>query len=87
MWIDKFVCSKLWRTECGQTHTQTHATRTDKKVKAEGPMISSNDIFYFKTVMIIGGPISLKRQSKNTVVIVNIADLISLEYRIHFKIT
>ena len=50
-------------------------------------MMLSNDIFYFKTVMIIGGPISLKRQSKNTVVIVNIADLISLEYRIHFKIT
>ena len=32
-------------------------TWTDKKVKTEGPMILSIDIFYLKTVMIIGGPI------------------------------
>ena len=34
---------------------QTQAARTDKKVKTEGPVILSNDIVYFKTV--IGGPI------------------------------
>ena len=39
------------------THTKLmpHATRTDKSLKTEGPMILSNDIFYFRTV-IIGGP-------------------------------
>ena len=37
------------------THTHTH-TGTDKSLKTEGPKILSNDIFYFKT-MIIGGPI------------------------------
>ena len=37
--------------------TQTHTDRrTDRKVKTEGSKILSNDIFYFKTV-IIGGPI------------------------------
>ena len=35
-----------------RTDTQKHATRADKKVKTEGPKILSNDIFYFKTVMI-----------------------------------
>ena len=34
---------------------QTHVTRTDKSLKTEGPKILSNDIFYFRTV-IIGGP-------------------------------
>ena len=36
------------------THTHTH-TGTDKSLKTEGPKILSNDIFYFRTV-IIGGP-------------------------------
>ena len=35
---------------------QTHAERTDKSLKTKVPVILSNDIFYFKTV-IIGGPI------------------------------
>ena len=35
----------------------THVTRTDKSLKTEGPKILSNDIFYFRTV-IIGGPIT-----------------------------
>ena len=39
--------SNLWHTECGQTDGQT-----DRKVKTERPMILSNDIFYFKTVII-----------------------------------
>ena len=39
-----------------RTDTHTH-TRTDKSLKTEGPMILSNDIFYFGTV-IIGGPTS-----------------------------
>ena len=34
---------------------QTHAAQTDKNLKTEGPMILSNDIGYFKTV-IIGSP-------------------------------
>ena len=37
-----------------QTDTHTH-TGTDKSLKTEGPKILSNDIFYFRTV-IIGGP-------------------------------
>ena len=42
-----------------QTHRNTYRhTHTDKKVKTEGPKILSNDVFYFKTV-IIGGPIVL----------------------------
>ena len=36
-------------------HTNGHRD-TDRKVKTEGPKILSNDISYFKTV-IIGGPI------------------------------
>ena len=39
-----------------QTHRHTPHVRTDKKVKTEGPLNLSNDIFYFKTVIIIGGP-------------------------------
>ena len=42
-----------------QTHRQTDGhtdTWTDKSLKTEGPMILSNDTFFFKTV-IIGGPI------------------------------
>ena len=38
--------------------TVAYRARTDKKVKSEIPITFSNDIFYFKTVMIIGGPIS-----------------------------
>ena len=37
-----------------QTHRHTD-TWTDKILKTEGPKILSNDIFYFRTV-IIGGP-------------------------------
>ena len=40
----------------GQTDTHTD-TWTDKSLKTEGPKILSNDIFYFRTV-IIGGPIA-----------------------------
>ena len=35
-----------------------------KKVKTEEPMIFSNDIFYFKTMMIIGGPKFLEKGEK-----------------------
>ena len=38
-----------------RTNTQTHATRTDKKKLRVLTRILSNDIFYFRTV-IIGGP-------------------------------
>ena len=56
MWIDKFVWSKLWRAACRQTDRQTGVTWTDKSLKAEGPKILSNDIFYLQTV-IVGCPI------------------------------
>ena len=37
-------------------HTKRHTdTGTDESLKTEGPKILSNDIFYFRTV-IIGGP-------------------------------
>ena len=52
--VIKTVAVRL-RTD-GHTDTQTD-TGTDKSLKTEGPKILSNDIFYFKTV-IIGGPIS-----------------------------
>ena len=57
--MDRQVCViitvtySLWTDR--QTDRQTEA-RTDKKVKTGGPMILSNDIFNFKTVMFIGGP-------------------------------
>ena len=54
--------SKLWPTERGQTHRHTPHALTDKKVKTEGPKILSNDIFYFRTV-IIGGPINYKHKN------------------------
>ena len=49
-----------------QTHTHTHTdTGTDKSLKTEGPKILSNDIFYFRT-MIIGGPILRPKQIVNS---------------------
>ena len=54
--MDRQVCVIKTVAYRARTDTQTHATRTDKRVKTEGPMILSNDIFYFKTV-IIGGQI------------------------------
>ena len=54
----KYGSTSLCDQNCGvqpaDRHT-THATRTDKSLKTEGPKILSNDIFYFRTV-IIGGP-------------------------------
>ena len=47
--------SKLWRTERGQIDWQTDG-QTDKSKNWGTSKILSNDIFYFKTV-IIGGPI------------------------------
>ena len=60
--VDRQVCviktvAVRLRTD-GHTDTQTHRqtdTGTDKSLKTEGPKILSNDIFYFRTV-IIGGP-------------------------------
>ena len=51
------LCDQNWGVEIADSHTDS--THTDRqKVKTEGPLILSNDIFYFKTV-IIGGPISI----------------------------
>ena len=54
--IDRQVC--VIKTVAYRARTDTHTiyARAEKKVKTEGPKILSNDIFYFKTVMIIGGP-------------------------------
>ena len=61
----KYGSTSLCDQNCGlqsehrHTHRHTHRhsdTCTDKSLKTEGPMILSNDIFFFKTV-IIGGPI------------------------------
>ena len=51
--------TSLCDQNCGCTAADRHThtdTRTDKSLKTEGPKILSNDIFYFRTV-IIGGPI------------------------------
>ena len=58
--MDRQVCvikTVAYRT---QTDRNLDSTHTDKKVKTEGPLILSNDIFYFKTAMIIGGPTNHK---------------------------
>ena len=56
----------------GRTDTQNHGqtdTRMDRqKLKTEGPKILSNDIFFFRTV-IIGGPIWKHHNSKDTLLI------------------
>ena len=50
--VDRQVC--VIKTVAYSLRTDTH-TRTDKSLKTEEPKILSNDIFYFRTV-IIGGP-------------------------------
>ena len=54
------LCDQNCDVQSADTHTHTHtnSTRTDRQKKTEGPEILSNDIVYFKTVM-IGGPITL----------------------------
>ena len=60
-YVPKCGSTRLCDQNCGvqpadrQTHRHTD-TGTDKSLKTEGPKILSNDIFYFRTV-IIGGPI------------------------------
>ena len=58
-YVPKCGSTRLCDQNCGvqpaDRHTHTH-TGTDKSLKTEGPKILSNDIFYFRTV-IIGGPI------------------------------
>ena len=55
--MDRQVC--VIKTVAYRANTDTHTdTWTDKSLKTEGPMILSNDIFFFKTV-IIGGPIMI----------------------------
>ena len=56
--IDRQICVIKTVAYRARTDTQTHATRTGKKVKTEGPKMLSNHIVYFKTV-IIGGPTHL----------------------------
>ena len=60
-YVPKCGSTRLCDQNCGvqpsdrQTHRHTD-TVTDKRLKSEGPKIWSNDIYYFRTV-IIGGPI------------------------------
>ena len=60
-YVPKCGSTRLCDQNCGvqpadrQTHIHTD-TGTDKSLKTEGPKILSNDIFYFRNV-IIGGPI------------------------------
>ena len=51
--MDGQVCVIKTVAYRARTDTQTDTDR--QKVKTEGPKILSNDIFYFNTVMIIGG--------------------------------
>ena len=57
MYVVYIVIPRLCDQNSGlkSEHRQTQG-RTDKSLKTEGPMILSNYIFYFKTV-IIGGAI------------------------------
>ena len=55
--MDRQVCMIKTVAYRARTDIHTPHARTDKKVKTEGTMILSNDMFYFKCVMIIGGPI------------------------------
>ena len=60
--VPKCGSTSLCDQNCGLQSEHRHTQgRTDKSLKTEGPMILSNDIFYFKTV-IIGGPIKGKRK-------------------------
>ena len=65
--VDRQVCviktvAYSLRTD-RHTHRHTHTdTGTDKSLKTEGPKILSNDIFYFRTV-IIGGPTAISMVS------------------------
>ena len=58
----KYGSTSLCDQNCGlQTADRKTDTGTDKSLKTEGPKILSNDIFYFRTV-IIGGPIFKKKK-------------------------
>ena len=56
----KYGSTSLCDQNCGvQSLDRQKDTGTDKSLKTEGPKILSNDIFYFRTV-IIGDPIKDK---------------------------
>ena len=60
----KYGSTCLYDQNCGiQSADRQKHTQTDRKVKTEGPHILSNDIFYFKTV-IIGFPNTTKKNKK-----------------------
>ena len=62
-YVPKCGSTSVYDKNCGlhsadrHTHSTHTDTGTDKKVKTERPKILPNEIFYFKTVMLIGGPI------------------------------
>ena len=54
----KYGRTRLCDQNCGVQNADRQTDgQTGRKIKTEGPKILSNYIFYFKTVMIIGGPI------------------------------
>ena len=61
-YVPKFGLTSLCDQNCGLQSADRHTDRHThgQTEKTEGPMILSNNIFYFKTV-IIGGPITLKQ--------------------------
>ena len=59
--VRKCGSTSLCDQNCGlQIADRQTDTGTDKSLKTEGTEILSNDIFYFKTVMVIDGPIMTK---------------------------
>ena len=60
-YVPKYGSTSLCDQICGlqKVDRLTHASRTDKKVKTEGPEILLNNIFYFKNVVIDGPIMSL----------------------------
>ena len=61
-YVPKCGLTRLGDQNCGvqpalRTDRQTHGRRTDKSLKTEEPKILSNDIYYFK-IVIIGGLIT-----------------------------
>ena len=59
--LPKYGMTSLCDQSCSvQPADRNTHTWTDKSLKTEGPMILSNDIFFFKTVIIGGSILILK---------------------------
>ena len=57
----KYGSTSLCDKNCGlQSEDRQKDTGTDKSLKTEGPKILSNDIFYFRNVIIGGSTLNMK---------------------------